>query len=144
MTADDEEARRVLVLLVTYQAEPLVPSMLARIPAELISNPRFEILLIADACSDDGVALARRWAEDRRATNVTILTPSANQGYGGNQKLAYRIAVDARFDLVILLHGELPCTPQLLDRFVEIRKATGADVILGTRLRALRPARERA
>ena len=36
----------------------------------------------------------------------TLLANPVNQGYGGNQKLGYRYAIDHAFDVVVMLHGD--------------------------------------
>ena len=60
-------------------------------------------LLIDDASSDAGITVARQWVEEHQVDNVTLLRNPVNQGYGGNQKLGYRIGIDAGFDFIILL-----------------------------------------
>ena len=37
-----------------------------------------------------------------------------NQGYGGNQKLGYRYAIDHGFDIVALVHGDGQYAPEKL------------------------------
>jgi 2-polyprenyl-3-methyl-5-hydroxy-6-metoxy-1,4-benzoquinol methylase len=64
-----------------------------------------------------------------------------NQGYGGNQKLGYRQAIDAGYDFTILLHGDGQYAPELLPAFIETWERTGADVVLGTRMGSLKSAR---
>lgn len=132
---------RFLVFIVAFQSERHLAGVLARVPPELISNPSVEFLIIDDGSSDNGVLVGRQWVEKTRATNVTILRNPANQGYGGNQKLGYRLALDAGFDFVILLHGDGQYAPELLGEFIRIRRDTGADVVLGSRMMDLRSAR---
>lgn len=136
-----EERKRTLIFIVAYQAERHLASVLSRIPAELISNPEIEILVIDDGSTDHGVSVGRKWAEEHNATNITILRNPINQGYGGNQKLGYRMAIDAGFDYVILLHGDGQYAPELLPKFIEIRRQTDADVVLGSRMKDLRSAK---
>ena len=116
---------RSLVLIVAYQAERHLAGVLSRIPPDLIRDPSIEFLIIDDGSSDNGAAVGRRWADAAGATNVTILRNPANQGYGGNQKLGYRIALDAGVDFVILLHGDGQYAPELLGEFLRIRRETG-------------------
>ena len=37
-----------------------------------------------------------------------------NQGYGGNQQLAYLCAIERGFDIVVLLHGDGQYAPESL------------------------------
>lgn len=141
LTASDN-AGRVLVFIVAYEAERHIASVFDRVPKELYSDPRIHFLVIDDASGDQGASVARRWVEEHDVTNVTILRNPVNQGYGGNQKLGYRIGVDAGFDFVILLHGDGQYAPELLPKFIETWQQTNADVVLGSRMQDLRSARE--
>ena len=131
----------MLVFIVAYEAARHIGSVFSRIPAELFNNDRVHFLVIDDASSDTGVDVARQWVTEHNVENVTILRNPVNQGYGGNQKLGYRIAVDAGFDFVILLHGDGQYAPELLPKFIETWEQTGADVVLGSRMQDLRSAR---
>src|SRR5262245_66268922 len=82
---------RVLVFIVAYEAERHVRSVFERTPRELFNNDRVHFLLIDDASSDASVRVAREWVEENNIENVTLLRNPVNQGYGGNQKLGYRI-----------------------------------------------------
>ena len=139
----DDEARRgrILIFIVAYQAARHLESVLDRIPSVLINDPTVAILIVDDGSGDAGASLAARWAEKHGATNVSVLRNLVNQGYGGNQKLGYRLAVDAGFDFVILLHGDGQYSPELLPQFIEIWQRTGADVVLGSRMTNIASAR---
>ncbi|MCP3960110.1 MAG: glycosyltransferase [bacterium] len=126
---------RTLVLIVAYDAERHIESLLERVPEECFDAERYHLLCIDDSSSDRSAELATRWLREHRVDNATVLRNPVNQGYGGNQKLGYRYAVDAGFDLVILLHGDSQYAPEILPRFVEIFERTGAGVILGSRMR---------
>ena len=45
---------------------------------------------------------------------ITMLRNPENQGYGGNQKLGYRYAIDHGFDIVALVHGDGQYAPEKL------------------------------
>ena len=45
---------------------------------------------------------------------ITVLRTPENQGYGGNQKLGYRYAIDNGFDIVALVHGDGQYAPEKL------------------------------
>ncbi len=128
------ERGRVLVFVVAYQAETHLRGVLDRIPAEVVGDPDVDVLVIDDASDDRGVHVASDWAREHGADRVIILRNPVNQGYGGNQKLGYRFAVDGGYGLVILLHGDGQYAPEMLPRFIETWRRTGADVILGSRM----------
>jgi len=81
---------RLLIFIVTYNAEKHIASVLDRIPAEYWENRNFstEILIIDDASKDATVDVCANY---RRQTGrrITLLKNPINQDYGGNQKIGY-------------------------------------------------------
>lgn len=134
-------AGKVLVFIVAYHAERHITRVLERIPAQLWDDPDVHILLIDDASKDATIQTAAGWVERRGVSNITLLRNPVNQGYGGNQKLGYRIAVEAGFDFVILLHGDGQYAPELLPRFIDLWRTQSADVVLGSRMQDVKDAR---
>ncbi len=132
---------RILVFVVAYRAERHLVSVFERVPPELFDDPRVHFLVIDDASGDAGPDLLQSWVEARGLRNVTVTRNPVNQGYGGNQKLGYRQAIDAGYDFTILLHGDGQYAPELLPRFIETWERTGADVVLGSRMTDLASAR---
>jgi glycosyltransferase involved in cell wall biosynthesis len=134
-------AGKVLVFIVAYHAERHIHRVLDRIPGQLWDDPAVHVLLIDDASKDTTIQKAAEWARDRGVSNITLLRNPVNQGYGGNQKLGYRIAVEAGFDFVILLHGDGQYAPELLPNFIDLWRRRGADVVLGSRMQDVKDAR---
>src|SRR5947207_805553 len=99
-------AGRVLVLILAYNAERHICGVLERIPGALLNSGEVHFLVLDDASDDAGVEAALRWVARHDVTNVTVLRNGVNQGYGGNQKLGYRLALDCSFDFAVLLHGD--------------------------------------
>jgi glycosyltransferase involved in cell wall biosynthesis len=137
----DASHPKVLVFIVTYAAERHIASVFERVPAAVWDDRNVDFLVIDDASPDASVDAAMTWARDRHPGRITILRNPVNQGYGGNQKLGYRIAIDRGYDFVILLHGDGQYAPELLPKFIELHKTTGADVVLGTRMDSVKSAR---
>jgi 2-polyprenyl-3-methyl-5-hydroxy-6-metoxy-1,4-benzoquinol methylase len=138
---------RVLVFIVAYEAERHIVSVLERVPKDLWNSGEVHFLLIDDGSHDAGVSRAAQWLDERGVGNATVLRNPVNQGYGGNQKLGYRIAVDAEqggagFDFVILLHGDGQYAPELLPKFIDAWRQTDADVLLGSRMHSVQSARK--
>ena len=127
-------APRVLVFILAYDAAREICSVLERVDRQLFNSPEVHFLLLDDASSDATAALASKWVREQGIGNVTVLRNPVNQGYGGNQKLGYRFALDSGFGLVIMLHGDGQYAPELLPRFMDIWRKTKADVILGSRM----------
>ena len=97
--------------------------------------------MIDDAGGDATAEVLQRWVDARGIHNVSVFRNPVNQGYGGNQKLGYRQALEGGFDFTILLHGDGQYAPELLPKFIEVWERTGADVVLGSRMGSLRSAR---
>jgi SAM-dependent methyltransferase len=136
------DSGRVLVFVVAYNARQHIRSVFERVPRDLFNDDRVDFLCIDDASSDEGLSVLTQWVRERGVENVTVLRNPVNQGYGGNQKLGYRMAVDGGYGFVILLHGDGQYAPELLPRFIETWRETKADVVLGSRMQDLRSARE--
>lgn len=132
---------RALVFVVAYRHEELIEALFERVPEHLFNNQRIQFLVIDDAGGDATAEVLQRWVEARDIRNVSIARNPVNQRYGGNQKLGYRYALAAGFDLTILLHGDGQYAPELLPEFIETWERTGAAVILGSRMGSLRSAR---
>jgi 2-polyprenyl-3-methyl-5-hydroxy-6-metoxy-1,4-benzoquinol methylase len=108
-----EDQIRVGIVVVAYNAASTLTATLERIPAELL--PRIaEIIISDDASHDDTFSLAERWGAGVTETKVTVIRHSKNLGYGGNQKAAYRLAIEHGIDVVVLLHGDGQYAPERL------------------------------
>jgi 2-polyprenyl-3-methyl-5-hydroxy-6-metoxy-1,4-benzoquinol methylase len=125
---------RILILVVAYDAERHIRQVFERIPAGLYRADNVEIVCIDDASGDEGAALLVAWLRDEGFPNVTVLRNSLNQGYGGNQKLGYRLAIERGADFVILLHGDAQYAPESIPEFIESWQRSRADVVLGSRM----------
>ncbi len=140
--AEERRARgRILIFVVAYRAERHLVSVFERVPPELFADPRVHFLVIDDASGDEGPDRLKSWLADKGIGNVSVTRNPVNQGYGGNQKLGYRQAIDAGYDFTILLHGDGQYAPELLPRFIRAWEDTGADIVLGSRMGDLGSAR---
>ena len=101
----DLKGKRVLVFIVAYNAATTIEKVLTRIPAGL-HTPDVEVLIIDDSSKDDTFRNGLRFQQQNSAFKITVLRTPENQGYGGNQKLGYRYAIDNNFDVVALVHGD--------------------------------------
>jgi len=133
---------KVLVFIVSYQAHRHVSRLLDRVPPDLWDDDSVHFLMIDDASRDETISVASEWVTARGAKNITLLRNPVNQGYGGNQKLGYRIAIQAGFDFVILLHGDGQYAPEMLPKFIDTYRTTQADVVLGSRMQQVKDARK--
>ncbi|MSU22437.1 MAG: glycosyltransferase [Opitutus sp.] len=124
---------RALIFIVAYYAESTILDVLRRIPA--LEAYEVEVLIIDDCSSDatfsssDGLRKSGDYPH-----RLTVLSNAANQGYGGNQKLGYHYAIENKFDVVALLHGDGQYAPELLPELLGPLARGEADVVLGSRM----------
>jgi Glycosyltransferases involved in cell wall biogenesis len=105
--------KRLLIFVVAYNAQTTIEKVLSRIPRNLRGH-NVEILIIDDSSQDDTFGNGLRYQQRDSAFKITVLRTPENQGYGGNQKLGYRYAIDNGFDIVALVHGDGQYAPEKL------------------------------
>ena len=112
---DAIQKQRVLIFVVAYHAESTIVDVVRRIPTKLLEEYDFELLIIDDSSKD---ATFERSHELSTRTDIPfdirVLFNPINQGYGGNQKLGYRYAIEHGYDFVALLHGDGQYAPEVL------------------------------
>ncbi|NBQ54150.1 MAG: glycosyltransferase, partial [Proteobacteria bacterium] len=131
--AKNQNETKTLVLIVAYEAESHITSVLNRLPGEIWNNSAFEILCIDDASHDSTAEFATKWRSENQIKNIVVLKNRNNQGYGGNQKLGYKYAMDHEFDYVVLLHGDGQYAPELVAEIAKTMAEEKSDVYLGAR-----------
>ena len=102
-----------------------------------------EVLIIDDFSKDDTFRDGLRFQQRNSAFKITVLRTPENQGYGGNQKLGYRYAIDHGFDIVALVHGDGQYTPEKLPDLSRRSLKEEADAVFGSRMIDERAARSR-
>jgi glycosyltransferase involved in cell wall biosynthesis len=129
----DLRGKRLLIFVVAYNAESTIEKVLTRIPSCLHSD-QVEVLIIDDSSKDETFANGLRYQQRHSALHITVLRTSANQGYGGNQKLGYRYAIDHGFDLVALVHGDGQYAPEKLPELITPLVRDEAEAVFGSRM----------
>jgi glycosyltransferase involved in cell wall biosynthesis len=129
----DFAQKRVLIFIVAYNAEKTISSVLNRIPDSL-RNKNVEVLIIDDSSKDQTFAQSVKSEVDGGNLRITTLRNPINQGYGGNQKLGYRYAIDNGFDIVALVHGDGQYAPEKLPALVTPLIKGEADAVFGSRM----------
>lgn len=136
----DLRGKRVLIFIVAYNAETTIEKVLSRIPTSL-HQPGVEVLIIDDSSRDQTFRNGLRYQSNHAALTITVLRTPRNQGYGGNQKLGYRYAIDNGFDIVALVHGDGQYAPEKLPALLKPLLANEADAVFGSRMIDKRAAR---
>ena len=125
--------QRLLIFIVAYNAQTTIEKVLSRIPPAL-HNDNVEVLIIDDSSQDDTFGNGLRFQQRNSDFKITVLRTTENQGYGGNQKLGYRYAIDNGFDFVALVHGDGQYAPEKLPQLIAPLLKGEADAVFGSRM----------
>ena len=130
----DLAGKRLLIFIVAYNAEQTITKVLQRIPAGL-RTPEVEVLIVDDFSQDKTFETSLRFQQtEDLGLKLTVLRTPENQGYGGNQKLGYRYAIDQGFDFVALIHGDGQYAPEKLPELLAPLLRGEAEAVLGSRM----------
>jgi glycosyltransferase involved in cell wall biosynthesis len=114
----------ILIFIVAYNAEKTLFDVVSRIPKILLSG-NLKILIIDDCSTDKTFEVGLNIQKIYPKQLIVVLKNPVNLGYGGNQKLGYRFAIENHFDIVALLHGDGQYAPEkLIDLIEPIQKIT--------------------
>ncbi|MEW6517732.1 MAG: glycosyltransferase family 2 protein [candidate division FCPU426 bacterium] len=114
---------RITVVLPAYNAAKTLDQTYAEIPREIVDD----ILLVDDHSRDETTSKARQ-------LGIETHEHASNLGYGGNQKTCYRLALDKRADIIVMLHPDYQYTPKLLRAMCAMIADGVYDVVLGSRI----------
>jgi 2-polyprenyl-3-methyl-5-hydroxy-6-metoxy-1,4-benzoquinol methylase len=124
---------RIMVHIVAYNAASTLARVLDRIPREL--RPRLSAICVYDdASSDDTYLVGKGYQQVRDMPQLQVFRNAKNRGYGGNQKLGYRYAIDNGFDVVVLLHGDGQYAPEAMSNLLQPIIDGEADAVFGSRM----------
>ncbi len=129
----DFAQKRILIFIVAYNAEKTINSVLHRIP-DCLRAKNVEVLVIDDFSKDETFSKGLAHPNPDKDFKITMLRTPENQGYGGNQKLGYRYAIDHGFDIVALVHGDGQYAPEKLTDLLGPFFQGGADAVFGSRM----------
>ena len=86
------------------------------------------VIVVDDASNDQTTAIAKTLAD------TTVHTHPKNQGYGGNQKSCYKLALDAGADIIIMVHPDYQYTPRLIPAMASMIGNGLYHCVLGSRI----------
>ena len=124
---------RIMVHVVAYNAVSTLTQVLDRIPKDLLSG-QMEVCVFDDASKDDTYLVGEGYRLTRDMPNLKVFRNPNNLGYGGNQKVGYRYAIDNGFDYVVLLHGDGQYAPERMNDLLAPLIAGEADAVFGSRM----------
>jgi 2-polyprenyl-3-methyl-5-hydroxy-6-metoxy-1,4-benzoquinol methylase len=126
-------AKRIGILVVAYNASSTLAQVLNRIPEQF--RARVTDVLVCDDHSDDATYLVglgyRQLVPELPLTTIRNDHPL---GYGGNQKVGYRWAIERDLDIVVHLHADGQYAPEYLPQLVGPLERDECDVVIGSRM----------
>jgi glycosyltransferase involved in cell wall biosynthesis len=117
--------KKVAVVMPAYNAAKTLLQTYTEVRDQQIVDT---IILVDDGSRDETVAIARG------LEGVKVHVHEVNQGYGGNQKTCYRLALDGGADIVIMIHPDYQYTPKLIPAMVSIIANGLHPCVLGSRI----------
>lgn len=124
---------KVGVFIINYNAVSHLIKTINRIPKELYDIVE-EIFVIDDCSTDNSYYAALGYKSEYKIDKLTVHQNEKNQGYGGNQKVGYKYAIDKGFDVVALIHGDGQYAPEVLPQLLEPFATEDADMVFGSRM----------
>lgn len=124
--------KKVLVLVVAYNAEKTIDKLLNRFSDEALK--RIDEILIADDASTDNTSnIALGFKKNNKFKKLKIIKHEKNKGYGGNQKWGYDYAIKNNFDIVVMVHGDAQYPPEYIPDMIDCIE-NGAGFVFGSRM----------
>jgi glycosyltransferase involved in cell wall biosynthesis len=117
--------QRVAVVMPAYNAERTLRATYDEVIDQGIVD---DIIVVDDGSRDGTVSLART------LPGVIVHAHDRNQGYGGNQKSCYRIALERGADIVIMVHPDYQYTPKLIPAMASMIANGLHDFVIGSRI----------
>lgn len=124
---------RIGIFIIAYNAVNHLISTISRIPKEVYDKVD-EIFVIDDCSKDNTYYAALGYKHEQGISKLTVHRNETNQGYGGNQKVGYRYAIDRGLDIVALVHGDGQYAPEALPELLAPLENKEADMVFGSRM----------
>jgi len=99
------QGKKLVVVMPAYNAAKTLQKTYEEVMAQGIVDL---VIVVDDGSHDETVAIART------LPHTLVHVHERNQGYGGNQKTCYRLALGAGADIVIMVHPDYQYTPKLI------------------------------
>lgn len=119
---------KVAVIIPAYNASISLGELLARTRAVHDAN---DTIVVDDGSRD-------RTAEIAQEAGVTLLSHPANRGKGAALSKGFGYALAHGYEAVVTMDADLQHKPEDIPRFLQAYEQTHADIIIGSRLHAMK------
>lgn len=133
MTQQPIRKPRIGILVVAYNAENTLRSVLDRIPHDVRAKVE-EIFVFDDASRDRTHQVGLEVQKDYEGAKVSVYRNPENLMYGGNQKRGYQYAMERGLDIVVLLHGDGQYAPEVMQDLLTPLEQGEAECVMGSRM----------
>jgi glycosyltransferase involved in cell wall biosynthesis len=117
--------QKIIVVMPAYNAA----RTLRRVYDEVMALGIVDLIFVVDdASQDETTALAKT------LPSVEVRTHALNLGYGANQKLCYRLALEAGGDIIIMVHPDYQYTPKLIPAMASLITCGLYSTVLASRI----------
>lgn len=124
---------RIGILVVAYNAEATLRSVLQRISPEIMAKVE-EIFVFDDASPDRTYEVGKELERGAPHDKLRIFRNPVNLMYGGNQRRGYQYAIERGLDIVVLLHGDGQYAPEVMQDLLTPLEQGRADMVMGSRM----------
>jgi len=122
---------KIIAVMPAYNAARTIEPTVRDIPRGTVD----EIIVVDDASTDDTADVARR-------LGLFVIRRNENRGYGANQKICYKTALEHGADIVVMIHPDYQYDSTLVPYLTNFIRDGYFDVMLGSRIRTRREALE--
>jgi glycosyltransferase involved in cell wall biosynthesis len=117
--------KKVVVVMPAYNAARTLRQTHDEVMAQNIVD---HVIVVDDGSQDETSAIAKT------LPRVRLYTCAGNCGYGANQKICYRLALEDGGDIVIMVHPDYQYTPKLIPAMASLIGNELYDCVLGSRI----------
>jgi glycosyltransferase involved in cell wall biosynthesis len=117
--------KKVIVIMPAYNAAKTLRDTYDEVMAQEMVDA---VIVVDDGSDDETVAVAASLPQ------TVVHTHPKNQGYGGNQKTCYRLALEHGGDIIVMVHPDYQYTPKLIPAMASMIGNGLYHCVLGSRI----------
>ena len=117
--------KKVVVVMPAYKAAKTLVQTFNEVVDQGIVDL---VIIVDDASPDETTSIAKT------LPNSIVFRHPENLGYGGNQKSCYRLALENKADIVIMVHPDAQYTPKLIPAMASMIANGLYPCVLGSRI----------
>jgi len=117
--------KKVVVVMPAYNAAETLCKTYDDVMAQEIADL---VIVVDDGSRDETVSIAKT------LPNTKVYVHEKNKGYGANQKMCYKLALEEGADIVIMVHPDYQYTPKLIPAMASMIGSGLYQCVLGSRI----------